>query len=192
VQPAKPTSTPVTLRTGFHVPTFIPDHPVQIIDEEPVQYARADSAPCNTCVPGGIPGDPTGGGNDSLIGRLISTVPTEPVIHRAEVRNDPPKPPAEAPKPRRVTSVEMAKPIHRVDPVYPRIAVNAGISGTVELLGVLGVDGRIHELRVIKGHPLLIAAAIDAVKQWIYRPTILNGQPVEVSAPIQVNFILHR
>jgi protein TonB len=61
----------------------------------------------------------------------------------------------------------------------------------VELLGVLGTDGRIHELKVLRGHPLLINAALDAVRQWIFEPTMLNGQAVEVSAPITVNFILH-
>jgi protein TonB len=61
----------------------------------------------------------------------------------------------------------------------------------VELLGVLGVDGRIHELKVVRGHPLLVKAAIEAVRQWVYEPTLLNGQAVEVSAPILVNFILN-
>ena len=64
------------------------------------------------------------------------------------------------------------------------------MSGVVELAGVLGVDGRIHELRVLRGHPLLVNAAMEAVRQWVYEPTLLNGQPVEVSAPIIVNFIL--
>jgi protein TonB len=59
-------------------------------------------------------------------------------------------------------------------------------------MGVLGVDGRIHELRVVSGHALLIKAAMDAVRQWVFAPTLLNGEPVEVQAPIQVNFILRR
>jgi len=62
----------------------------------------------------------------------------------------------------------------------------------VELVGVLGVDGHIRELRAVRGHPLLIDAALAAVRQWVYAPTLLNGQPVEVQAPIQVNFILNR
>jgi protein TonB len=95
-------------------------------------------------------------------------------------------------KPRRVSQVQLATPLHKVEPVYPTLAKQAGISGTVELMGVLGVDGRIHELRVVSGHPLLIKAAMDAVKQWVFAPTTLNGEPVEVQAPIQVNFILKR
>ena len=57
---------------------------------------------------------------------------------------------------------------------------------------MLGTDGRIHELRVVSGHPLLITAAMEAAKQWVFAPTILNGQAVEVQAPIQVNFVLNR
>ena len=56
---------------------------------------------------------------------------------------------------------------------------------------MLGTDGRIHELKVMRGHPLLVGAALDAVRQWIYAPTTLNGQAVEVSAPITVTFILN-
>jgi protein TonB len=93
--------------------------------------------------------------------------------------------------PRRITSVQMATPIRKVEPVYPRLAIAAHVSGTVELLGVLGTDGRIHELKVMRGHPLLINAALDAVRQWVFAPTLLNGQAVEVAAPISVNFVLN-
>ena len=86
--------------------------------------------------------------------------------------------------------MQMAEPLERVSPVYPELAKRMRIAGKVELLGLLGTDGRIHELKVVHGHPLLVKAAVDAVMQWVYRPTVLNGQPVEVSAPITVNFIL--
>ena len=101
-------------------------------------------------------------------------------------------PVATPPKPVRISQLQQATPIRKVDPVYPVLAKQAHISGTVELMGVLGTDGRIHELRVVSGHPLLIQAAMDAVKQWVFAPTILNGQPVEVQAPIQVTFVLNR
>ena len=87
-------------------------------------------------------------------------------------------------------SCKWPRPCKRVDPIYPSIARAARVSGTVELLGVLGTDGRIHELKVLRGHPLLITAALEAVRQWVFAPTILNGQAVEVAAPITVNFIL--
>lgn len=82
--------------------------------------------------------------------------------------------------------------IHRVLPVYPAIAKQIRLSGTVELFGVIATDGRVKELRVVSGHPILAKAAIDAVQQWTYRPTLLNGKPVEVSAPIFVRFQLNQ
>jgi|SRR5215472_13284573 protein TonB len=83
-----------------------------------------------------------------------------------------------------------AKLIKRIVPVYPALAKQARISGTVRLEGIVGKDGTIRDLRLIHGHPLLAPAALAAVKQWLYSPTLLNGQPVEVSAPIDVNFVL--
>jgi periplasmic protein TonB len=88
--------------------------------------------------------------------------------------------------------VQAAKLIKRVVPVYPRQASQFRISGTVHLLGIIAKDGTIQRLQVLSGHPLLRQAALDAVSQWVYRPTILNGQPVEVEAPIDVIFTLSR
>jgi protein TonB len=87
-------------------------------------------------------------------------------------------------------NVRLAQPIHRVEPIYPRVAIIARVSGPVELEGVIGTDGRIHELRALRGNPLLVPAALDAVRQWVYEPTLLNGNPVEVVAPIMVIFRL--
>lgn len=86
--------------------------------------------------------------------------------------------------------VQAAKLIKRMVPAYPRAAIQTRISGTVHLLGIIAKDGTIQRLQVLSGHPLLRQAALDAVSQWIYRPTILNGQPVEVEAPIDVIFTL--
>jgi protein TonB len=86
--------------------------------------------------------------------------------------------------------VQSAKLIKRVLPAYPQTARQMRISGTVHLLGIIAKDGTIQRLQVLSGHPLLRQAAIDAVSQWIYRPTVLNGQPVEVEAPIDVIFNL--
>jgi periplasmic protein TonB len=87
-------------------------------------------------------------------------------------------------------NVQAAKLTKQVVPVYPRPALQMRISGTVQLLGIIAKDGTIQKLQVLSGHPLLRQAAIDAVSQWVYRPTILNGQPVEVEAPIEVVFTL--
>jgi protein TonB len=86
--------------------------------------------------------------------------------------------------------VQSAKLIKQVVPMYPRPARQFRISGRVHLLGIIAKDGTIQRLQVLSGHPLLRQAAIDAVSQWVYRPTVLNGQAVEVEAPIDVIFTL--
>ncbi len=85
-----------------------------------------------------------------------------------------------------------AQILNRVQPVYPPLARQARIDGVVQLHGVISREGRIVSLRVISGHPLLTKAALDAVSQWTYKPTYLNGQPIEVEAPIEVRFVLSR
>jgi len=87
--------------------------------------------------------------------------------------------------------VKPAQVIHRVEPKYPEMALKMRLAGTVELEGVIGVDGRLRELKIIKAHPLFAKAALDAVSQWVYEPTTLNGDPVEVIAPILVTFRLN-
>jgi protein TonB len=82
--------------------------------------------------------------------------------------------------------------IHRVDPIYPSLARAARIQGTVILAAVIGRDGSVQHLQIMTGHPLLTAAAIDAVRQWRYRPYLLNGEAIEVDTQVTVNFILAR
>jgi protein TonB len=86
--------------------------------------------------------------------------------------------------------VQRAKLLRQPLPVYPPLARQARVSGTVRLLGVISREGTIQKLQVVSGHPLLVPAAIEAVRQWLYQPTLWNGQPVEVIAPIDVNFRL--
>jgi protein TonB len=86
--------------------------------------------------------------------------------------------------------VQMAMLVRKVIPEYPPLARSARISGVVRLIGTIGKDGTIRDLQLVSGHPLLSRAALEAVRQWIYRPTLLNGNPVEVIAPIEVNFTL--
>ena len=87
-------------------------------------------------------------------------------------------------------NVQAANLINQVRPIYPPLAKQARISGTVELSAIIGKDGRVQDLKVVRGHPLLVQAALDAVKNWVYKPTLLNGEPVEVSTTIDVNFTL--
>jgi protein TonB len=84
----------------------------------------------------------------------------------------------------------MAKLIHKVIPEYPALARTARISGVVHLIGTIGKDGSIRNLQLVDGHPMLARAALQAVEQWVYEPTLLNGEPVEVIAPIEVSFTL--
>jgi periplasmic protein TonB len=83
--------------------------------------------------------------------------------------------------------------IHTVKPTYPRLAVVTRTQGTVILEAVITREGTIDpaRLRVLEGHTLLTQAAVEAVQQWRYRPTLLNGQPVEILTTITVNFTLN-
>src|SRR5271165_763373 len=88
--------------------------------------------------------------------------------------------------------VLQAQLISRIEPQYPPLARQTRTEGTVQLHAIIGRDGRITSLEVISGHPLLAKAALDAVRQWSYRPTLLNGEAVEVETSITVIFRLHQ
>lgn len=89
-------------------------------------------------------------------------------------------------------SVTAAKLINKVQPIYPALAKQTGIQGVVKLHAILGKDGTVQQLEVISGHPLLVQAALDAVRQWTYQPTLLEGKPVEVDTEIDVFFQLQQ
>ena len=133
-------------------------------------------------VPGGVPGGTAGG----IIGGIIGSVPGAA---------PPPPPPVEQKKatPQRIRvggQVQQANLIRQPKPVYPPLAKQARIQGVVRFNAVIGKDGTIQNLTLISGHPLLVPAAQEAVKQWLYKPTLLNGEPVEVATVIDVNFTL--
>jgi TonB family protein len=97
------------------------------------------------------------------------------------------------PAPQRIRvggNVQQANLISKVNPVYPPLAKQARIQGIVHLTTTIGADGAVQNLEVISGHPLLVPAAMEAVKQWLYKPTLLNGNPVEVITQVDVNFTL--
>jgi protein TonB len=87
-------------------------------------------------------------------------------------------------------NVQSAKLVRQPKPVYPVLAKNARISGVVRFTAIIGKDGTISNLQLLSGHPLLVPAASEAVKQWVYQPTLLNGEAVEVVTQIDVNFTL--
>ncbi|MFZ0818911.1 MAG: energy transducer TonB [Candidatus Acidiferrales bacterium] len=104
----------------------------------------------------------------------------------------PPRPEEEkkaATKPIAVSEgAELAQLIHRVEPVYPRLALYRHTEGTVQLRAIIGRDGIVRELHALSGDAVLAYAAQEAVKQWRFRPTMLDGQPIEVDTFITVVF----
>lgn len=139
-------------------------------------------------VVGGVPGGVPGGAPGGVIGGIVGSIPSAA----------PPPPPAVKEAPKTVTpksirvggNVMAAKLVRQPKPVYPPLAKQARIQGTVRFNAVIGRDGTIQNLTLVSGHPLLVPAATEAVRQWLYQPTLLNNEPVEVVTQIDVNFTL--
>jgi protein TonB len=155
----------------FFAPPSIPTHTVNTGDDNSVPAAPDISSISNSGA--GL----NRGGSDVIhgLGNNISTViPPRPV----------------AAKPLLVSHLAEANLLHRVQPIYPPIARQARVQGAVELRAIISKNGTIENLVVVRGHPMLSAAAIEAVRQWRYRPYLLNGEPIEVETEITVNFLL--
>jgi protein TonB len=132
-------------------------------------------------IPEGVPG----GVSDSTSGG-VNPIQVKPP--------DPPSVPVAKPetsKRVRVASMEASQLIHKVQPAYPSIAREIRVQGTVEFTAIISKTGAIENLQLLRGHPMLVAAARDAILQWRYKTTLLNGEPVEVSTNIVVNFTLN-
>jgi protein TonB len=165
-------------------PKVVPKE-IAVIKEEEMAPPSSGGVGVVGGVPGGVPGGTPGG----VIGGIIGSVPT--------AAPPPPPPPVKqevkqaAPQRIRVGgNVQQALLIRQPKPVYPPLAKQARIQGVVRLNAIIGKDGTIQNLTVASGHPLLVPAAMEAVKQWVYKPTLLNGEPVEVVTQIDVNFTL--
>jgi len=157
----------------LRTPTKIPKK-VEMIKEEEAPPPVMASAGVVGGVPGGVPGGQMGG----VIGGIISSTPVA-------------VPKVATPQRVRVSQgVSQGLLIHRVQPMYPPLARQARIQGTVVLQAEISKDGSIENLRLISGHPMLAPSAIEAVKQWRYKPYFLNGEPVAVETQITVNFTL--
>ncbi|MGH9817173.1 MAG: TonB family protein [Candidatus Acidiferrales bacterium] len=127
-------------------------------------------------VPGGDPNIPAG-----LFDPTRSAPPLAPLR------------PAETPRaPRRISIVDHARLIHRVEPVYPALARQTRTEGTVEVRAVIATDGSMKYVEVLSGHPFFVEATKQAVMQWRYHPTTLNGEPMEVETRITVIFTMDR
>jgi protein TonB len=152
-------------------PTVIPKK-VNIIKE-------AEEPPDVVGAVGGVPGGVDGGSAGGVLGGILGGAGSGP----------PPPPRPKAPL-RIGGNVMQASLVHQVTPVYPQIAKTAHISGTVILHAIIGTDGTVQDLQYISGPPLLMRSAMDAVHQWRYKPTMLNGEPVQVDTTISVVFTL--
>jgi protein TonB len=157
----------------LRTPTKIPQK-VAMIKEEEAPPPVSSMGGVMGGVPGGIPGGQMGG----VLGGILSSASLN------------------APKistPQRVRlsqGVTEGNLLNKVTPLYPDIAKRARIQGVVVLQAVISKQGTIENLRVMSGHPMLTQSALDAVRQWRYRPYLLNGEPVEVETQITVNFNL--
>jgi protein TonB len=150
-------------------PTHIPTH-ANVFNEAPLP-----------------PEEPVGqgpiSGNSGLDLLNVAPVAADPVSRPAAPPNAPQRVPV-------TSTIEAAKLVSRIQPVYPPIAIQARIQGNVVLHAIIGKEGAVSELQVLSGHPLLVQAAFDAVRHWRYSPTLLSGQPVEVETTITVSFVL--
>jgi protein TonB len=130
-------------------------------------------------IAGGVPGGIAGGSMGGVLGGVIGGGKAAP------------PPPKVVPKRVMVGgNVQAARLVNKVQPLYPPLARQTRISGTVKLHAIIGKDGSVQQLVMVSGHPLLVQAALDAVRQWRYQPTLLNGEPVEVDTEIDVIFSL--
>jgi periplasmic protein TonB len=133
---------------------------------------------------GGVPGGVVGGVQGGVLNGVLNSIGIVPALAKA---------PAPPPKRIRVPAhVAESNLVHDVAPEYPPEAGRARIEGTVVLLAVIDKDGTVRDVRVESGLPVLAQAAIEAVKQWRYRPYLMNGEPVEVDSQITINFNLSR
>ena len=170
------TSSHVFIEPVFRQPASIPAGILTDENEPPAALSAGTGGPI---IPDATDGVPWGTGTSA------SPIPKLPPPKSAQAAA-----PAPTPRVRVGGVVQAAKIVHQVMPVYPPLAKQARVSGTVRLDAVIGRDGVIQSLQVMSGHPWLAQAALDAVRQWVYRPTLLNGEPVEVLTQIDVNFKL--
>ncbi len=169
---------------GLIEPATMPARPVIVVDE-PVQVAVANYG---HGVDGGMPGAGAGQGSEFVRSLLAaaSTAQAPPVrvVQPVETPKAPTAPIVVS------KGVQEAMLIEKVIPRYPKLAMQARVQGVVHLTALISREGRVTQLQVLSGHPLLISAAIEAVKQWRYRPTLLSGVPMEVVTQVDVKFML--
>lgn len=155
----------------LRAPTKIPKK-IEMIKEEENPPDMGGGVPGG--VPGGIPGGSAGGVMGSILSSTQVAVPKVATPQRVRVSS----------------GVSTGLLIRKVTPNYPQLAKQARIQGSVVLQAEISKEGTIQNLQLISGHPMLAPAAIEAVKQWRYKPYLLNGEPVAVETQVVVNFSL--
>ena len=170
LQAPKPTSTYTSTSTAITAP----------VHETP----EAPPPPAGMTT-GGVPGGVFGGVPGGVISQTLNSAPSFPVLAKSPA-------PTPVKRMRIASRVAEANLIHDVAPQYPAEAGRARIEGIVVLMAVIGPDGSVKDVRVESGLPILAQAAIDAVKQWRYKPYVVGGEPVEVDSRITINFTLSR
>jgi len=134
-------------------------------------------------MPGGVPGGVEGGIPGGALSEMVNNAPSVPALAKLPM-------PAPVRRMRIASRIAEANLIHDVPPQYPPEAGRARIEGAVVLMAVIGTDGSVKDVRVESGLPILVQAAIDAVRQWRYKPYLIDGEPVEVDSRITINFTL--
>ncbi len=168
----------------YYAPTQIPKTIPPPTQEQPVFDSQVWQG-----VPGGVPGGVAGGVIGGVSGGTLGGV----LGIKAPSNMSPPPPPpkAEPVRPIRVGGdLQAAKLVFKVDPEYPRLARQARVEGLVIMQVTVDEQGKVTNVQVLRGHPLLVNAAVNAVKQWRYKPTYLNGHAVPVIATVTVTFAL--
>ena len=165
--------------TKFQAPKLAPRYnPTSTGVRAPVNKTQ-EAPPPLVGTTGGVAGGVPGG----VLSEMLKSAPSVPVLAKSSV-------PAPVKRIRIGSRVAEANLIHDVAPQYPPEAGRARIEGTVVLMAVIGKDGTVKDVRIENGLPILAQAAIDAVKQWRYRPYMIDGEPVEVDSRITINFTL--
>ena len=156
----------------------------------PTAIPRIVDAPADTA--GFLPSTGDGNRPGSLLRELLNRQPemAPPAPPPTPVAAPPAPPPVDSAPIRKFEGLQRANLIHQVNPAFPPLAIQARVQGVVVLEAIISREGSIESLRVVSGHPLLNPAALEAVKQWKYRPTLLNGQAVEVITTITIHFTL--
>jgi protein TonB len=174
---------PAKFRAPKPASTYTPPTTRITAPETKIQEAPPPPVGATGGIVGGVPGGVIGGLPGGVVSQMLNGTTSVPV-------------PAPAPAPvkrmRIASRVAEANLIHDVAPTYPAEAGRERIEGTVVLMALIGPDGRVKDIRVESGLPVLAQAAVEAVKQWRYKPYLVDGAPVEVDSRITINFTLSR